>query len=145
MSFSQFLSILRARKALFLAVLLAVVIPAVVVSLLLPKKYTATASVVVDVKPDPLAAIAYQSMMTPAVMATQIDILQSDRVARRVVRDELVGLRHITTKRAAEGDVEFLKATANAKDRLSELKHPLNQMRHHFIARGIEGARRVVD
>lgn len=86
MSFSQFLSILRARKALFLAVLLAVVIPAVVVSLLLPKKYTATASVVVDVKPDPLAAIAYQSLMTPAVMATQIDILQSDRVARRVVR-----------------------------------------------------------
>ncbi|QPF75107.1 chain length determinant protein EpsF [Roseateles sp. DAIF2] len=86
MSFRQFLSILFARKVLFLIVLLAVVIPAVVVSLLLPKKYTATASVVVDVKPDPLAAIAYQSMMTPAVMATQIDIIQSDRVARRVVR-----------------------------------------------------------
>ncbi len=86
MSFSQFLSILRARKVLFLAVLLAVVIPAVVLSLLLPKKYTATASVVVDVKPDPLAAMAYTSLMTPAVMATQADILQSDRVARRVVR-----------------------------------------------------------
>lgn len=86
MTFSQFLSILRARKWLFLAVLLAVLVPAVVVSLLLPKKYTASASVVVDVKPDPLAAIAFQSMMSPAVMATQIDIIQSDRVARRVVR-----------------------------------------------------------
>lgn len=86
MSFRQFLSILFARKILFLVVLLAVLVPAIVVSLLLPKKYTATASVVVDVKPDPLAAMAFQSMMTPAVMATQVDILQSDRVARRVVR-----------------------------------------------------------
>ncbi len=86
MTFRQFLSILVARKKLFLAVLLAVVIPAVVVSFLLPKKYTAVASVVVDVKPDPLSAMAFQSMMTPGVMATQIDIIQSDRVARKVVR-----------------------------------------------------------
>src|SRR6218665_1221735 len=86
MTFRQFLLILGARKWLFLAVLLAVVIPAVVVSLLLPKKYTAVASVVVDVKPDPLSAMAFQSMMTPAVMATQVDIIQSDRVGRRVVR-----------------------------------------------------------
>lgn len=86
MTFRQFLSILVARKWLFLAVLLAVVIPAVVVSLLLPKQYTATASVVVDAKPDPLSAIAFQSMTNPAVMATQVDIIQSDRVARRVVR-----------------------------------------------------------
>lgn len=98
MSFSQFLAILRARKVLFMIVLLAVVIPAVVVSFLLPKKYTATASVVVDVKPDPLAAVAFQSMTTPAVMATQIDILQSDRVARRVVR----GLRLTETPQIRE-------------------------------------------
>lgn len=111
MSFSQFLSILRARKVLFLAVLLAVVIPAVALSLLLPKKYTATASVVVDVKPDPMAAIAYSALMTPAVMATQADILQSDRVARRVVR----GLRMTEnpqireqwqTEAKGEGDIE---------------------------------------
>ncbi|MDC6166646.1 chain length determinant protein EpsF [Paucibacter sp. XJ19-41] len=87
MTFRQFLSILIARKWLFLAVLLAVVIPAVVISLLLPKQYTATASVVIDAKPDPLSAIAFQSMTNPAVMATQVDIIQSDRVARRVVRE----------------------------------------------------------
>lgn len=86
MKFRQLLLILSARKWLFLAVLLAVVIPAVVVSLLLPKRYTAVASVVVDVKPDPLSAMAIPSMMTPAVMATQVDIIQSDRVGRRVVR-----------------------------------------------------------
>jgi succinoglycan biosynthesis transport protein ExoP len=86
MTFHQFLSILLARKKLFLAVLLAVVVPAIVVSLLLPKKYTAVASVVIDAKPDPLSAMVFQSAMSPAVMATQIDIIQSDRVGRRVVR-----------------------------------------------------------
>ncbi len=86
MSFAQFLSILLARKRLFFAVMLGVLIPAVVLSFVLPKKYTAVASIVVDVKPDPLSAIAYQSLMTPGVIATQIDILQSDRVGRRVVR-----------------------------------------------------------
>lgn len=86
MTFRQFLSILLARKTLFAAVLLGVLVPAVALSFLLPKRYTAVASVVVDVKPDPLSAIAYQSLMTPGVIATQIDILQSDRVARRVVR-----------------------------------------------------------
>lgn len=86
MTFRQFLSILLARKWLFAAVLLGVLVPAVLLSFLLPKRYTAVASVVVDVKPDPLSAIAYQSLMTPGVIATQIDILQSDRVARRVVR-----------------------------------------------------------
>lgn len=86
MTFRQFLSILLARKRLFAAVLLAVVLPAVLVSLLLPKQYSATASVVVDAKPDPLSAMAFQSVTSPAVMATQVDILLSDRVARRVVR-----------------------------------------------------------
>ncbi|KQW41985.1 MULTISPECIES: chain length determinant protein EpsF [unclassified Roseateles] len=86
MTFRQFLSILVARKRLFIAILLGVLIPAVALSFLLPKRYTAVASVVVDVKPDPLSAIAYQSLMTPGVIATQIDILQSERVARRAVR-----------------------------------------------------------
>lgn len=86
MTFRQFLSILVARRRLFIAILLGVLIPVVVLSFVLPKRYTAMASVVVDVKPDPLSAIAYQSLMTPGVIATQIDIIQSDRVARRVVR-----------------------------------------------------------
>ena len=86
MTFRQFLVILLARRKLFLAVLLAVVLPAIAVSLLLPKQYTAVASVVVDAKPDPLSAVAFQSLTSPAVMATQVDIILSDRVARRVVR-----------------------------------------------------------
>ncbi|MEJ6002099.1 chain length determinant protein EpsF [Paucibacter soli] len=111
MNFSQFLSILVARKKLFFAVLLAVLIPALLVSLLLPKRYTAVASVVVDVKPDPLSAIAFQSMLNPAVMATQVDILKSDRVARRVVRalkltENPLIRQQWTDDQKGEGDIE---------------------------------------
>ncbi|MFG6487517.1 chain length determinant protein EpsF [Roseateles sp. BYS78W] len=111
MTFRQFLSILVARKRMFFAVMLGVLIPAVVLSFVLPKRYTAVASVVVDVKPDPLSAIAYQSLMTPGVIATQIDILQSDRVGRRVVRalklTEVPQFREqFQNDKNGEGDIE---------------------------------------
>ena len=54
MTFGQFLSILRARWWVALLVFLVVVGTTVGVSLLLPKNYTGTASVVIDVKPDPV-------------------------------------------------------------------------------------------
>ncbi len=87
MSFGQFLSILKARRWIALAVLLSTVIITLAVSLLLPKQYTATASVVVDSKPDPVSAILYSGTASPGYMATQVDVLLSDRVALRVVRD----------------------------------------------------------
>jgi len=87
MSFGQFLSILKARRWVALAVLLATVLTTLGVSLLLPKQYTATASVVIDSKPDPVSALLYSGAASPGYMATQVDVLQSDRVARRVVRD----------------------------------------------------------
>jgi succinoglycan biosynthesis transport protein ExoP len=87
MTFAQFLSILRARKWASLLVFALVVVITVVVSLLLPKQYAGSASVVVDVKPDPVSATIYPGLSTPAFMATQVDILQSERVALRVIRD----------------------------------------------------------
>lgn len=87
MTFGQFLSILRARKWAALLVFLLVVATTVAVSLLLPKQYTADASIVIDVKPDPVAAMAFPSMALPSFMATQVDILTSDRVALKVIRD----------------------------------------------------------
>ncbi len=87
MTFGQFISILRARKWAALLVFLLVVATTVGVSLLLPKQYTANASVVIDVKPDPVAAMAFPSMAMPGFMATQVDIITSDRVALRVIRD----------------------------------------------------------
>ena len=57
------------------------------VSLLLPSQYSATASVVIDAKSaDPISGIQTQAMMLPAYMATQIDIINSDRVALRVIK-----------------------------------------------------------
>lgn len=86
MSLHQFLLILRARYKVALIALFATVALATLVSLLLPKKYTATAAVVVDVKsPDPVTGIALQGLIAPGYMATQIDIINSDRVAQSVV------------------------------------------------------------
>ncbi len=82
----QFLLILRARYKLVLFVLFTTVVVTLVVSLLLPKQYTAMASVVVDTKsPDPLVGIL-PAMAMPGYMATQVDIIGSDRVAQKVVK-----------------------------------------------------------
>jgi succinoglycan biosynthesis transport protein ExoP len=87
MTVGQFLSILRARWWLVLLVLGLTVAATLVVSLLMPKQYSATASVVVDSKPDPVSAVMYGGMASPAFMATQVDIIRSERVAQRVVRN----------------------------------------------------------
>ncbi|WP_271008690.1 chain length determinant protein EpsF [Paucibacter sp. B51] len=86
MTFSQFVAVLRARWRLISGVFAAAMVIAVALSLLLPKQYTAVASVVVDSKPDPFSAMGYPSLVTPAFMATQVDIIQSERVAMKVVR-----------------------------------------------------------
>jgi polysaccharide biosynthesis transport protein len=86
MTFGQFLSILRARWWAALLIFLLVVATTLVVNLLLPKQYKATASVLVDSKPDPVS-IAMFGGQSPGFMATQVDIIQSDRVAQRVVRN----------------------------------------------------------
>lgn len=87
MTFSQFLAILRARKWAAIIVFAISVVTAVVLSLVLPAQYTGTASVVVDVKPDPISAMVMPTIASPTFMATQVDILQSDRVALRVIKD----------------------------------------------------------
>lgn len=87
MSLGQLIGIIRARWWVVVTVLLATAGLVIGVSLILPKKFTAAASVVVDSKPDPLSAVAYGSGISAAFMATQIDIIESDRVALRVVRN----------------------------------------------------------
>lgn len=105
MTFSQFLSILKARWVSALLVLVLTVGTTVGVSLVLPKNYTASAAVVLDVRsPDPIAGMVLGAMAMPAYMATQVDIIQSDRVAQRVVQ----GLR-LTEN--AQTRAEWLEAT----------------------------------
>lgn len=87
MTLQQFLFILRARARLALMILMVTVLTTFVVSLVLPKQYTASTAVVIDVKsPDPVAGVFLPGMITPGYMATQVDIIGSDRVAQRVVK-----------------------------------------------------------
>lgn len=87
MSPSQLLIIFKARWRIMLAIFFGVVLTVLAGVLLLPKKYTASASVLVDVKsPDPIAGMVFPAMMTPGYMATQLDLIQSERVARGAVR-----------------------------------------------------------
>lgn len=88
MKFSQFLSILRARWIAVFTVLCATVGVTTAVSLMLPKSYTATATVMIDARaPDPMTGVMMNGMAAPAYMATQVDILTSTRVAQRVVQN----------------------------------------------------------
>jgi polysaccharide biosynthesis transport protein len=87
MSFGQCLAILKARWRSALLVFLLTVATSLTVSLLLPKQYTATASVVIDFKPDPVTAMIYSGMTPPGLIGTQVEVLQSERVARRVIRN----------------------------------------------------------
>ncbi len=87
MTLQQFLLILRARARVALYTLLATVLTTLVVSLLLPKQYTAGTAVVIDVKsPDPIMGMVLPGMISPGYMATQVDIINSDRVSQRVVK-----------------------------------------------------------
>lgn len=87
MSFLQFFYILRARWWIVLLVLAVTVTTAVVVSLLMPKQYTASTTLVVDFKgTDPVLGIMLPAQLMPGYMATQVDIIQSKKVAMDVVR-----------------------------------------------------------
>jgi chain length determinant protein EpsF len=87
MTFTQFLAVLRARRRLVLGVFFGTILFALVLSLVLPKKYTGSASVVVQMRPDPISSVVYGTSVDPSLMATQLDIVNSDRVARRVIRN----------------------------------------------------------
>jgi chain length determinant protein EpsF len=87
MTLGQFLSALRARWLVALIVLGTIVGATAIASVLWPKRYSAAATVVVDVKPDPVSSLLYPGLGSPAFMATQVDIINSERVAQRVVRN----------------------------------------------------------
>lgn len=91
MTFWQFVSVMRARWWVVLSVLAVVVAAALAVSLWMPRQYTASASFLVDVKPDPVSAVVYGGLPSSAFMATQADIIKSDSVGLRVVRNTKLG------------------------------------------------------
>ena len=82
MNMMQFLLTLRARYKVALLVLFCTVAVALTVNQSLPRQYNATAAVAFDLRsPDPVAGA-----IPPVVVATQGEIIKSDRVAQKVVR-----------------------------------------------------------
>lgn len=82
----KLLSILRARYKVALVVAALTLGGALAANQLLPKRYVAEAVVMVDVRsPDPVAALLMPSTMGPANLSTQVDLIRSDRVGRKVV------------------------------------------------------------
>jgi chain length determinant protein EpsF len=91
MGFGQFVSIIKARWVIVLSLWLLTVGITLGVSLILPPQYRAAAAVVVESRPDPISALVYPTGVAPAAMATQLDVIQSDRVAQRVVTNLKLG------------------------------------------------------
>ena len=78
MNLRQILLILRLRWWLVLLVFTLVLAGTATYSLLLPKKYQANTTLLLDVKTDPLLATLMPSLATPGYIATQTEIIQSD-------------------------------------------------------------------
>lgn len=86
MTIQQFLLILRARWWVAVLALVVTVATTTIISVSLPKQYSATAAVVVDVRqPDAITGLAIGGQVA-GYIATQVDIINSDRVARTVVQ-----------------------------------------------------------
>jgi chain length determinant protein EpsF len=87
MNFTQFFLILKARALIVLLALSVTVATTVLVSMMLPKSYTATNTLVVDAKAkDPVTGALMPAQLMPGYMATQVDILKSQNVGLKVVQ-----------------------------------------------------------
>lgn len=88
MNLSQLLLVLKARAKIVLWTFAVVVITTVLLSLILPKTYTANTSVVVNYKGiDPVTGMSAPAQHTQGSMSTQVDIIKSHAVALRVVQN----------------------------------------------------------
>ena len=86
MSFNQFWIIVRARFRLVLGALLIMVALVLTISLLLPKTYQATNTLVLNYKgTDPLTGLAPPGQVRDNFMATQVSIVKSVNAAMKVV------------------------------------------------------------
>ncbi|MDR1228162.1 MAG: chain length determinant protein EpsF [Azoarcus sp.] len=110
MTFRQFLLILRARKWVIWGVLASIVAIVLIVSLILPKQYTATTALVIDLKANDPVGGAAAAQLAPGYLATQIDIIESERVAQRVVeltRMDRVPVLQTQWREETNGEVSF--------------------------------------
>jgi chain length determinant protein EpsF len=88
MDLTQFLLALRARRKAFFIALVATIVTAVAVALIVPKKYIATATLVMDARDEQTMSPARLSSRERAnYLQTQVDLMLSNRVTTQVARD----------------------------------------------------------
>lgn len=82
----QLLTILAARRRLAIGVWMACLLAGAAVAMFWPKQYTASAVVMLDLQvPEPGSAAAVAALQ-PGYIATQVDLIGSERVMRRALR-----------------------------------------------------------
>ena len=87
MNLTQLLLVLKARRRIILMTLFFTVLTTTVISLIIPKTYVATASVMVNGNyTDPVTGQQMQSMLLPSYLSTQTEIISSHNTALRVVK-----------------------------------------------------------
>ena len=86
MNLRQILLVLRLRWWVVVGVLVLVIGATVAITLSMPKQYSAETSILLDVKSDPLLATLMPSLASASYIATQVEIIRSDRVSGRVVK-----------------------------------------------------------
>jgi chain length determinant protein EpsF len=86
MNIKQILRILALRWWLIVLMFILVVSGAAFYTWKTPKQYEATSTILLDFKADPLVATLAPSLAAPNFIATQVEILNSDRLAARVVK-----------------------------------------------------------
>jgi polysaccharide biosynthesis transport protein len=88
MDLTQYWLALKARRKAFLMVFALTVLTAIVVALAVPKRYDATATVLIDARDEQTLSPAHISPRERAgYIFTQVDLIQSGKVAQKVVRD----------------------------------------------------------
>lgn len=87
MSLIRLLATLKARWLSMVVVTMLGLIATVIFIVIRPVAYMATASIVLDAKNDPVSSMLYGGAVSPSMINTQLEVLRSERVAQRVVKN----------------------------------------------------------
>lgn len=113
MDLNQFMLALRARRRAFYTVLAAVILTAVAIALIVPKNYVSSTAILIDARNEQqmgAGAEMRSSRAQAGYLQTQVDLINSSRVGKRVVRElklaQMPGMRE-DWERATGGQGTF--------------------------------------
>ncbi|MDR5172648.1 chain length determinant protein EpsF [Methylobacillus flagellatus] len=111
MSFSQLILIFKARYKVLLSTIAIAIAIAIAINILLPNSYTASTSMLVNYKGvDPVTGMAVPAQLLPGYMGTQVDIITSKKIAKKVVTtlrlaESAEVIESFNTSTGGEGDI----------------------------------------